>query len=246
MDSHGLLGSIQAAPSFLTTGIVSGGSLATGPIAPNEWVALKGSGLSATTGNWVVTGTTLPTQVNGVGVTVNGEAAPVSFVSNSQINFLVPADVQVGTAQIVTTNNGLTSAAVAATVNTIAPSFFTIGTANGNNFIAATHANGSLIGPAGLITGVTTTPAAPGEIIVLYGTGFGPALTQNVLSVTPTIVIDGIAANVIFAGIAGAGLDQFNVTVPANAAAGNVLVVGLSGNAETQSNAFITVASKTP
>jgi uncharacterized protein (TIGR03118 family) len=246
LESHGLLGSIQAAPSFLTTGIVNAGSLVAGAIAPNEWVALKGTGLSATTGTWVVTGSTLPTQVNGVGVTVNGEAAPVSFVSNSQINFLVPADVQIGTAQIVTTNNGLTSASVQATVSSMAPSFFTIGTANGSNFIAATHANGSLIGPAGLIAGATTTPASPGETIVLYGTGFGPTLTQNTLSVTPTIVIDGIAANVTFAGVAGPGLDQFNVVVPSTAAAGNVLVVGLTGNTETQPNAFIAVASKTP
>ncbi len=256
VESHGLLGSIQAAPSFLTTGIVSGGSLVTGAIAPNQWVAIKGNGLSATTRTWQVTGTTLPTQVNGVGVTVNGEAAPVSFVSNTQINFLVPVDVQPGTAQILTTNNGLTSTPIQATVNSIAPSFFIIGTANGINYVAATHAIGTLIGPAGLIPGATTTGASPGETIVLYGTGFGATLTPAPvnrvissplqLAVTPTIVIDGIVSNVTFAGLTGPGLYQFNVVIPPTVALGDVLVVGLTGNGETQSNAFLTIAPKTP
>jgi uncharacterized protein (TIGR03118 family) len=241
VESHGLLGSIQAVPSFQSTGILNGGSILTGPIAANEWVAIKGAGLSATTGNWQVTsGGPLPTQVNGVGVTVNGESAPVSFVSNVQINFLVPSDATLGTAQIEVTNNGLTSAAVAATVAPNAPSFFTIGTnaTTGNNYIAATHANGSLIGPAGLIKTATTTPATPGETIVLYGTGFGQT------SATPTIVIDGIVANVAFAGMTGPGLYQFNVVVPLTVSTGDVLVVALMGNGETQSNAFITIAGQ--
>jgi hypothetical protein len=136
LESHGLLGSIQAVPSFQSTGILNGGSIFAGPIAANEWVAIKGAGLSAATGHWQVTsGAPLPTSVNGVGVTVNGESAPVSFVSNVQINFLVPSDATLGTAQIEVTNNGLTSAAVAATVAPNTPSFFTIGTnaTTGNN-----------------------------------------------------------------------------------------------------------------
>ncbi len=251
-ESHGLLGSIQAAPFFPATGIVSGGSSLPGPIAPNEWVLLKGDGMSPVTATAKVTGTTLPTAVSGVGVTVNGEAAPIDTVSNVQIEFLVPADVTPGTAQIQTTSNGLTSASVSATVNSIAPAFFTIGTntKNGDVYIAATHANGSLIGPAGLITGTTTTPATAGETIVIYGTGFGqtsPAapngqvLTAALsLPVPPTIVIDGVVAKVTFAGMIEAGVYQFNVVIPTNVATGqDVFVVGLLGNGETQANGFI-------
>jgi hypothetical protein len=91
VQSHGLLASIQAAPSFAATGVQNGASFVAGPIAPNTWVSIKGNGLSATTGTWQVTGSTLPTEVNGVGVTINGTAVPVSFVSNTQVNFLVPS-----------------------------------------------------------------------------------------------------------------------------------------------------------
>jgi uncharacterized protein (TIGR03118 family) len=43
VESHGLLGSIQAAPSFVTTGISSGSVGVPGLIAPNTWVTIKGS-----------------------------------------------------------------------------------------------------------------------------------------------------------------------------------------------------------
>jgi len=246
VQSHGLLASIQAAPSFAATGIQNGASFIAGPIAPNTWVSIKGNGLSATTGTWQVTGSTLPTEVSGVGVTLNGTAVPVSFVSNTQVNFLVPSNVPTGPAQIQTTNNGLTSAAVTVNVEPLAPAFFTIGTnaASGNIYIAAEHANGTLIGPAATIKGAT--PAEPGETIVLYATGFGPTLASSgVLAATPTIAIDGIAADVTFDGLMGPGLHQLNVVVPSTVTLGqDVLVVGLSGDFETQPNAFLTIAAQ--
>jgi uncharacterized protein (TIGR03118 family) len=246
VQSHGLLASIQAAPSFAATGIQNGASFIAGPIAPNTWVSIKGNGLSATTGTWQVSGSKLPAEVSGVGVTLNGTAVPVSFVSNTQVNFLVPSNVPTGPAQIQTTNNGLTSAAVTVNVEPLAPAFFTIGTnaTSGNIYIAAEHANGTFIGPAATIKGAT--PAEPGETIVLFATGFGPTLASGeVLAVTPTIAIDGIAADVSFAGLVGPGLYQLNVVVPSTVTLGqDVLVVGLSGDFETQLNAFLTIAAQ--
>jgi uncharacterized protein (TIGR03118 family) len=241
LGTHGLLASIQAVPFFQSTGILNGASFVSGPIAPNTWLSILGNGMSATTGNWNVTGSTLPTEVNGVGVTINGKAVPVSFVSNTQINFLVPSTVSSGSAQIQTTNNGLTSAAVAVNVKPLSPAFFTLATtAAGNTYIAAEHANGTLIGPSATITGAT--PAEPGETIVLFATGFGAQLASGLLTVTPTIVIDGIAADVTFAGVIGPGLYQFNVVVPPGVSLGqDVLVVGLSGDFTTQLNTYLSI-----
>ena len=246
LQSHGLLASIQAEPSFVTLGVQNGASFIAGPIAPNTWVSIKGSGLSATTGAWQVSGTTLPTEVNGVGVTINGIAVPVSFVSNTQINFLVPSTVSTGAAQIQTTNNGLTSGTVTVNVDPLAPAFFSLGAnaVSGNVYVAAEHVDGTLIGPAATIK--SATPVKPGETIMLFATGFGPTLASGeALAVQPAIVIDGIAANVTFAGLVGPGLYQINVTVPTNVTVGqDVLVVGLSSNFETQPNAYITVAAQ--
>jgi uncharacterized protein (TIGR03437 family) len=116
--------------------------------------------------------------------------------------------------------------------------------ASGNIYIAAEHANGTLIGPAATIK--TGTPAEPGETIVLYATGFGlPLASGEGLAVIPTIAIDGIDAEVTFADLIGPGLYQFNVVVPPAVTLGqDVLVVGLSGNFETQPNAFLTIAAQ--
>jgi uncharacterized protein (TIGR03437 family) len=245
VQSHGLLASIQAPPSFVTSGIQNAASFIAGAIAPDTWVQIKGNGLSMTTGTWQVAGNTLPTQVNGVGVTINGTAVPVSFVSNTQVNFLAPATLSTATAQIQTSNNGLTSAAVTVNVVPLAPAFFTIGsnTTSGNAYVAAEHAGGTLIGPA---TIANATPVEPGETITLYATGFGPTLSSGAaLAVTPSILIDGITAEVTFAGLVGPGLYQINVQVPPNVKLGqDVLIVGLSGNFETQPNAFLTIAAQ--
>jgi uncharacterized protein (TIGR03118 family) len=246
VESHGLLASIQAAPFFVTSGVQSAASFVAGPIAPNTWVQIKGNELSATTGAGQATGSTLPTEVNGVGVTINGTAVPVSFVSNTQVTFLVPATLSTATAQIQTTNNGLTSAAVTVNVDPLAPAFFTIGTnaTSGNAYVAAEHAGGTPIGPAATIT--NATPAEPGETITLSATGFGPTLSSGeALAVTPSILIDGISADVSFAGLVGPGMYQIKVQVPSNVRLGqDVLVVGLSGNFETQPNAFLTIAAQ--
>ena len=79
---------------------------------------------------------------------------------------------------------------------------------------------------------------------MLFATGFGPALASGeTLAVIPTIAIDGIAAEVSFAGLTGPGIYQFNVVVPTTVTLGqDVLVVGLSGDFETQPNAFLTIA----
>ncbi|HEX4138264.1 MAG TPA: TIGR03118 family protein [Bryobacteraceae bacterium] len=256
VESHGLLGSIQSSPSFLTGGIVSAASFVAGPVSPNAWVTIKGAGLSATTGTWQIAGSTLPTAVNGVGVTINGEAAPVSYVSNTQINFLVPADIQPGTAQIQTTNNGLTSATIPVPVQIIAPAFFTLGTntANGDVYIFAEHADGTFVGPAGLVKGATSSPAKPGETISIFATGFGqtsPAFPngQVISSVfpmpaPPVIVIDGIVAGATSAGLVGTGVYQFKVAVPTGIQTGDDLVVALLADGETQQNAFLAIASQ--
>jgi uncharacterized protein (TIGR03118 family) len=251
IEKHGLLGSIQAAPAFVASGVQNDGSLLAGPIAPNTWVALAGAGMSATAGTWQVTSSTLPIQTNGVGVTVNGEAAPVSSVGNTLLVFLVPADiVPGGTAKIQTTNNGLTSAAVTVPVAGLSPAFLPLGTAAGITYIAATHADGSFIGPTTLIAG-KTTPAKAGETIVLYAVGFGqtsPPIPNGQaipsplpLPVPPTILIDAIPAKVTFSALVAPGLYQFNVIMPEGVRSGDALVVGLLGIGETQLGAFISV-----
>jgi uncharacterized protein (TIGR03437 family) len=264
-EAHGLFGSIQAAPSFTASGIENAASSGA-TIAGNSFVAIFGGGLAATTHKWGGTdfvNNALPTALQGVSVSINGEAAYIDYISPVQIDILVPPDVPAGPVQIQITNNGLTSATISATMAAVAPAFFDFGPVNaaGNQYIAATHANGSTGGPPNYVTGVTSTPFTEGEIIILYGTGFGPTnppvpkgqliTTAAPLATTPAVTIGGLSAQVQFAGVSEAGLYQFNVVVPTGLTPGTTanidvpVVIDLGGGAKTQSNAVISVVNPT-
>jgi uncharacterized protein (TIGR03118 family) len=261
-EKHGLFGSIQGAPSFTSAGIQNAAS-AGATIAPNSFVAIFGGGLAATTHKWGgsdFVNNALPTSLQGVSVTINGEPAFIDFISALQIDILVPTDVPAGPVQIQVTNNGLQSATISATMAAVAPAFFDFGPVNaaGNQYIAATHADGTPGGPPSYVTGVNSTPFTEGEIIILYGTGFGPTnppvpngkliTTAAKLATTPTVTIGGQTAEVQFAGVSEAGLYQFNVVVPKGLTPGTTpnidvpVVIDLGGGAKTQSNAVISVA----
>jgi uncharacterized protein (TIGR03437 family) len=115
--------------------------------------------------------------------------------------------------------------------------------------VAAEHSNGSLISPATLYPGVST-PAKPGETIVLYANGFGtttvPVVSgstsqEGMLSTIPVINIGGVAAVVQYAGLVFPGEFQFNVTIPASLANGDQLITATYGGASSQSGTLITI-----
>jgi uncharacterized protein (TIGR03437 family) len=138
------------------------------------------------------------------------------------------------------------STAFTAPAKSESPSFFVF---NGGPYVAATHANGSLIGPATLYPG-SSTPAQPGETIVIYANGFGPSSTlvvsgsssqSGTLSPPPVINIGGIVAAVNFAGLVAPGEFQFNVVVPSSLANGDQPVTATYNGLTTQAGTLLTV-----
>jgi uncharacterized protein (TIGR03437 family) len=115
--------------------------------------------------------------------------------------------------------------------------------------VAALHADYSLLGPASLFPG-STTPAKPGETVLLYANGFGATSVPVVsgsevqsgsLSPLPVVEIGGIGATVDFAGLVAPGEFQFNVTVPASLADGDQPLKATYNGSTTQSATLITV-----
>jgi len=220
-------------------------------IAPNTWVEIKGVNLAPSGDSRIwqgsdFMGTQMPTELDQVSATVNGKNAYVYYISPTQINVLTPPDAMNGAVQVVVTNNGAATGAFTAQAQPLSPSFFVF---NGGPYAAATHVNGTFLGPASLYAGVTT-PAQPGETVVLYGNGFGPTSTPVVsgstaqtgsLSPLPVIKIGGIAATVQFAGLVAAGQYQFNVVVPSNLANGDQSITATYGGQTTQAGTLITV-----
>jgi len=220
-------------------------------IAPNTWVEIKGSNLAAPGDSRVWQGSDfvggqMPKQLDQVSVTVNGKSAYVYYISPLQLNVLTPPDAISGSVQVAVTTAGANSKTFTAPAQALSPSFFILG---GGPYIVATHLDGSLVGSPTLYPGFST-PAQPGETIVLYANGFGPtnvavqsgAVVQSgTLSPLPAITIANSPATVIFAGLISPGLFQFNVTVPAGLTNGDQSITATYNNASTQSGAMITV-----
>jgi len=182
---------------------------------------------------------------------VNGKNAFVYYISPDQVNILTPPDPLTGTVMVQLTRNALMSNAFPVTAEPLSPSFFVF---NGGPYVIATHVDGSLIGPAALYPGAST-PAQPGETVVLYANGFGPtsvplvngSVTQSgVLSPLPVITIGGLPATVQFAGLVAPGEFQFNVVVPANAPSGDNPLIATYNGAEASPAAAITVQGSAP
>jgi uncharacterized protein (TIGR03437 family) len=221
-------------------------------VAPGSWVEIYGSNLAPDTQGWTgsdFTGNNAPTMLNGVSVSIGGQAAFVDYISPTQVNAQLPSNIATGMLQLTVTNANGTSTAVNVMVNAtepglLAPPSFKIGS---NQYVVAQHADGSYVLPVGAIAGVSSSPAKPGETIVIYGVGFGSvipnipageiATESNQLSASLDILFGKMPATLPYFGLAPnfVGLYQFNVTVPA--VADNDLVpftFNLGGVADTQ------------
>ncbi|MDP3000999.1 MAG: hypothetical protein Q8N47_26190 [Bryobacterales bacterium] len=242
------------APAISAGGVVNGASFQSG-ISPGSWFSIQGTQLSSTTRVWNqsdFSGNNLPKSLDGVGVQVNGKDALVYFVSPSQINALAPSDTAVGPVNI-TVKNAAGSTSTTASLQTFAPAFFAFDPEN-RRYLAAVHTDGTLVGKAGLLgTAIATRPAAQGERLLLFGTGFGPtdpAVAPEQIVPAPARIPDasrfslrigGAPVTVEFAGLVSSGLYQFNIVVPSGIG-GDLPVVADVGGVPSPANAFLTVA----
>jgi uncharacterized protein (TIGR03437 family) len=240
-----------AAPTGTVISLVANAEGENPTIAPNTWVEIKGFNLAPSGDSriWAssdFSGGQMPAEFDGVSATVNGKSAYVYYISPRQVNILTPPDAMSDAVQVQVTNNGTVSASYTALAQTISPSLFVL---DGGPYVVATHSDGSLVGPASLYPG-STTPAKPGEVIVLYANGFGPTSTPIVsgsimqsgsLSPEPVVKIGGTAATIQFAGLVSPGLFQFNIVVPPNTADGDQTITTTYESVTTQDGTLVTI-----
>ncbi len=219
-------------PTLNSGGVGNAASYQT-QISPGALAVLFGSGMGLTTAS-PAANPALPTNVGGVTVTVNGQAAPLYYVSPGQIDFQVPWETAVGSASVAVTVNGGASNAISVPVVAAGPGLFT---SSGSAIVQNAPAY-SLNSP--------TNPAPAGSTIVAYLTGSGP-VNPTVADGTPTpatslvqatsswsATIGTAAAQVSFVGLAPGfiGLVQANIVVPAGLAPGTYpLTVSIGGQA---------------
>ena len=243
---------LDAAPAspVTITGVSNGASFAPG-IESGSWVSIFGTNLSATSRAWQTgdfSGNTLPTKLDGVSVTINGKSAAVWYISPGQLNVQAPGDSATGPVPVVVTNTYGTATGTA-TLAPYAPGFFAIQ----GKYPAAVHTDSVLVAPVGYFgNSVASRPAASGEVILLFGTGFGPTTPpvpagQIFSGGAPLadltqlhMTIGGAPVTVQFAGMVAAGEYQFNVVVPKVGDGDQAIVTTIAGFA-TQSGLSISV-----
>jgi len=217
-------------PTILSGGVGNGFSYKA-QLSPGAAAVVYGTGFAAR----AITATTpLPTNLGGVSVTVNGETAPLYYVSGSQVNFQVPWDAALGTASIVVTVNAAASNTATVPIVSAGPGLYPVV----QNYPSYTPNS-------------STNPIAAGGTIIAYATGSGPVSTaqtngvvvpissQVTVTSTCTATIGASTVTPLFCGLApnNVGLVQVNITLPGGLAAGTYpLTISINGQTSNAVN----------
>jgi uncharacterized protein (TIGR03437 family) len=230
-------------PNISAGGVVNGASFQSGVVA-NSWVTIQGAGLAPKTDDWSnsIVNSALPTSLDGVSVSMGGKSAYIYYISPGQLNVLAP-DLPAGPVTITVTTPGGTSAPVATTASAYAPAFF----AWPGNQVVATRTDYSYAVKAGTFAGATTVAAKPGDVLVLWATGFGPTTPAAPAGVAvpsdqayatsslPSVTIDNMPSLVYGAALApgSVGLYQIAIQVPLLIADGDWPIQALIGGVQS-------------
>jgi uncharacterized protein (TIGR03437 family) len=172
-------------------------------------------------------------ELSGMRLLFDGIPSPLLYVSNSQVNAVVPYEVGSGSATTLQLEyNGVRSAGWGIPVVPAAPGIFTLDM-TGKGQAAVLNQDHSINGPL--------NPAAPGSVIQIFATGEGMTMPGGITGgvagdesnrprLPVAVSIGGLDAAVVYAGSSPgsiAGLLQVNAVVPAGVAAGDAVAIGL-------------------
>jgi uncharacterized protein (TIGR03437 family) len=255
-----ITGNFDPTPTIRTSSgvITASGYGGFSAIAPSTWIEIYGvnlgtnlpAGLSRTWGASDFNGNNAPSALAGTTVTVAGQPAYILYVTPGQVNVQVPSGIPTGQQPVVVTTAGGTSAAYTVTVNPVEPGMLAIPSfvINGNQNVVAQFSNTTTFVLPIALAGATTARAKAGDLLTIYGIGFGPVTPTiaagqivqqtNMLQNNLTITFAGVPATITYAGLgpANVGLYQFNVVVPNIAPSDTVPVAfTLGSTASTQS-----------
>ncbi len=239
-----------AASAPVVAALQNSASSAGGSVSPGMVFTLYGSGI----GPAVLVGASLDangklaTVQSGVTITFDGVAAPIVYVSATQVAGVAPYEIAGNSAtQVVVHYNGQDSAPLTVSVASAVPGLFS--------------ANFSGSGPAVAFNQDTSlnssaNPAAKGSIVVLFGTGEGqtkpPGVDGEIASqgllpkpqATCTATVGGLPATILYCGAVPfvvEGEFQLNLQLSPDTPGGSQPVVVTIGSAQSQPNLTVFV-----
>ncbi|MCW5963601.1 MAG: hypothetical protein KIT83_06155 [Bryobacterales bacterium] len=229
----------QRKAKLASGGVVSAASYEQG-VSEGSWVSIFGENLAEAARVWSIgdfTGNRMPTTLDGVRVRVDGKPAPIHYISGGQVNIQIPAGVRPGWVRLeIEGPFGKDESFVYSAAQT--PGLFQF---DNNGQVAAITPEGKPVMRRTAEAPPNSEAARPGQVISIFGTGFGPTsprvepgfvfsgaanlVAQGAVEVT----IGGKPAKVHFAGLSGAGLNQLNVEVPSLPAGDHMVELVING-----------------
>jgi len=181
-------------------------------LAPGALASAFGIDLAATTEQAI--SLPLPTQLAGTRVWVNGQAAPLLYVSASQINYQVPEGTAIGEAEVIVERRNGNRTRETIQVKSAGFAAF--------SFDATGSGTGAILDGRTFKQGPHEIQTERGEatILALFGTGLGEASSRDLVSKRVRVFVGGLEAKVHYAGPQGqfVGLEQINFELPSNVA----------------------------
>jgi uncharacterized protein (TIGR03437 family) len=190
-------------------------------LAPNTLATIYGVDLAFTLSN--------------VQVTVGGIVAPQMYVSSGQINFVIPCSLIAGDYTLRVMRDGMYGPDVPITLQSVAPALFQQSVSG----VVATRPDWSAITPQ--------APAKPGDIVILWATGLGPAVDAGRCSYDQPaaaadsiplaafqVLLNGVPVpgdSILYAGVAPGfeAFYQINLKLPAQVDANPEVRISLNG-----------------
>jgi uncharacterized protein (TIGR03437 family) len=150
---------------YLPTGSVTNaaGPTPSSAVAPGSAISIFGVNLADSV--QINTASTMPQTLAGVTVSAGGNLLALYYVSPTQINAQLPAAMPLGPSSLVVTTPEQAQVTANFTIAQDAPGLFAF-TSNNKAYALAFHQDGTLVTEA--------SPGKAGEVLTLYGTGFGP------------------------------------------------------------------------
>jgi uncharacterized protein (TIGR03437 family) len=222
----------DAVPYIAPTGVQNGaGPTPQTGVAPGSVVSIFGANLASAVATGP--GSPLAQTLSGTVVQAANRMLPLFFVSPGQINAELPADFAEGPQTLTVSSQGLPDVHASFTVVRNAPGLFQQ-TVNGQSFAVAVHEDGSAVTP--------DSPARRGELLTVYGTGFGPTDPMRpvgfaVPQTPPFALLD--AASVLVGGVV---LTAENAFAAPGSAAVDAVQFRLSDGAPSGTNAALRVS----
>jgi uncharacterized protein (TIGR03437 family) len=229
-------GGIVNSASFISA------NLPAGSIAQGSFFSIFGNNLGPANPGMKASSYPLGTNLGGVSVKVTQGATSVDaiplFVAQYQINAVMPSNTPTGTVQVTVSYNGLSSAP--APVQVVVANFgsYTVSGGRGpgivQNFVSGTQTP----------LNMTSVTAAPGDTVILWGTGLGPLpggasdtlpAAGGSLPASVQVLLGNATISPAYAGRAPglSGVDQIDFQLPTNVTLGCYvpLQVVVNGNA---------------